>query len=139
MYFWGQNRLKQLQSIVNAKVHSWCLYYMGFITLCRGSVCWPFIQLKGRHSKNESMPAVLLFRSRPDKNHHSIQNCVNFACIFFSWALNVRFILFFVLLHFGQNDQKQKNQLHCLRLKMTADFRKFVAEFDKKNKKRKMK
>ena len=88
VYFWGQNRLKQSESIVDARVHSWCLYCMGCITLCRGSVCWPFIQLKGRHSKNESMPAVLLFRSRPDKNHHSIQNCV-ILLAFFSWAINM--------------------------------------------------
>ena len=54
-----------------------------------------------------------------------------------SGSLGLRFILFFVLLHFGQNDQKQKNQLHCLCLKMTADLRKFVAEFDKKKQKTK--
>ena len=38
--------------------------------------------------------------------------------------------------YFGQNDQKRKNQLYCLRLKMTADFGNFVA---KTNEKRQMK
>ena len=34
--------------------------------------------------------------------------------------------------YFGQNDEKQKNQLHCLCLKMTADFRNFVAKTEEK-------
>ena len=38
----------------------------------------------------------------------------------------------FCSLFFGQNDQKRKNQLYCLCLKMTADFGKFVAKTDKK-------
>ena len=33
--------------------------------------------------------------------------------------------------YFGQNDQKRKNQLYCLCLKMTADFGNFVAKTDK--------
>ena len=103
---------------------------MGCITLCRGSVCWPFIQLKGRHSKNESMPAVLLFRSRPDKNHHSIQNCV-ILLAFFSWAINVRFIPFFVFRVLVKMTKNEKNQVYCLCLKMIADF---VTETDQKQK-----
>ena len=35
---------------------------------------------------------------------------------------------------FGQNDQRRKNQLYCFCLKMTADFRDFVAKTDKKRK-----
>ena len=106
---------------------------MGCITLCRGSVCWPFIQLKGRHSKNESMPAVLLFRSRPDKNHHSIQNCV-ILLAFFSWAINVRFIPFFVFRVLVKMTKNEKNQVYCLCLKMIADFGIFVTETDQKQK-----
>ena len=36
--------------------------------------------------------------------------------------------------YFGQNDEKQKNQLYCLCLKETADFRNFVAKTDEKRK-----
>ena len=36
--------------------------------------------------------------------------------------------------YFGRNDQKRKNQLHCLCLKVTADFRNFVAKTDEKQK-----
>ena len=36
--------------------------------------------------------------------------------------------------YFGQNDQKRKNQLYWLCLKMTADFRNFVAKTDEKRK-----
>lgn len=38
--------------------------------------------IEGEAFKDESMPAVLLFRSRPDKNHHSIQNCVILLAFF---------------------------------------------------------
>ena len=98
-----------------------------------GSVCWPFIQLKGKHSKNKSMPAVLLFRSRPDKNHHSIQNCV-ILLAFFSWAINVRFIPFFVFRVLVKMTKNEKNQVYCLCLKMIADFGIFVTETDQKQK-----
>ena len=37
-------------------------------------------------------------------------------------------------LYFGQNNQKQKNQLYYLCLNMTADFRNFVAKTDEKQK-----
>ena len=36
--------------------------------------------------------------------------------------------------YFGQNDKKQKNQLCCLCLKMTADFGNFVTKTDEKRK-----
>ena len=36
--------------------------------------------------------------------------------------------------YFGQNDQKRKNQLYCLCLKVTADFRNFVAKTDENRK-----
>ena len=41
-----------------------------------------------------------------------------------------RFIPFSVFV----NDEKRKNQLYCLCLKMTADFGNFVAKNDKKRK-----
>ena len=59
----------------------------------------------------------------------------------FSWYQNcaTTFISDFCPVHynfrfsyFGENDEKQKNQLHCLCLKMTADFRNFVAKTDEK-------
>ena len=40
----------------------------------------------------------------------------------------------FNFLYFDQNDQKQKNELHCLCLKMTADFGNFIVKTDKKQK-----
>ena len=46
----------------------------------------------------------------------------------------VRFITIFRFSYFGQNDQKQKNQLYCLCLKVTVDFRNFIAKIDEKRK-----
>jgi hypothetical protein len=40
----------------------------------------------------------------------------------------------FSIIFFSQNDEKRKNQLCCLCLKMTADFGNFVAKTDKKRK-----
>ena len=88
VYFWGQNRLKQSQSTVDARVHSWCLYCMGCITLCRGSVCWPFIQLKGRHSKTSL--CLLSYSLGQGQTKITIQyKIVSFCLHFFSWAINM--------------------------------------------------
>ena len=38
----------------------------------------------------------------------------------------------FSIFVFRQNDEKRKNQLYCLCLKMTADFGNFVAKTDEK-------
>ena len=38
----------------------------------------------------------------------------------------------FCFLYFGHNNEKQKNQLYCLCLKMTVDFRNFVDKNDVK-------
>ena len=45
-------------------------------------------------------------------------------------AIYERFIPF----SFFVNDEKRKNQLYCLCLKMTADFGNFIAKNDKKQK-----
>ena len=45
-------------------------------------------------------------------------------------AIRERFIPF----SFFVNDEKRKNQLYCLCLKMTADFGNFVAKNDEKRK-----
>ena len=53
-----------------------------------------------------------------------------FYDIFQPLKTNERFIPF----SFFVNDEKRKNQLYCLCLKMTADFGNFVAKNDEKRK-----
>ena len=55
---------------------------------------------------------------------------------FFLMDENKGFVTYerFIPFSFFVNDEKQKNQLYCLCLKMTADFGNFVAKNDKKRK-----